>query len=127
MIRRTPRSTRTDTRLPYTTLFRSTVNQGEAAVQIVASSRDRGLPFSAAFLDVRMPPGINGLEAAVQIREIDASLPIAIVTAYTDIPTIDIAKAIPPPTRIFVLPTTFPTPAIQHLASALHHRGEPKP
>src|SRR3546814_14175797 len=46
-----------------------TVNQGEAAVQIVASSRDRGLPFSAPFLDVRMPPGINGLEAAVKIPE----------------------------------------------------------
>src|SRR3546814_14148419 len=102
MIRRTPRSTRTDTRLPYTTLFRSTVNQGEAAVQIVSSSRDRGLPFSAAFLDVRMPPGINGLEAAVKIREIDARLPIVIVTAYTDIQTIDLAKQIPPADRLFV-------------------------
>src|SRR3546814_8654063 len=33
------------------------VNQGEAAVRSVVRSRDQGQPFSAAFLDVRMPPG----------------------------------------------------------------------
>lgn len=101
-----------------------TVNQGEAAVQIVASSRDRGLPFSAAFLDVRMPPGINGLEAAVKIREIDARLPIVIVTAYTDIQTIDLAKEIPPADRLFVLQKPFHTTEIQQLAIALTARWE---
>src|SRR3546814_2693647 len=70
------------------------VNQVEAAVRSVVRSRDQGQPFSAAFLDVRMPPGINGLEAAIKIREIDARLPIVIVTAYTDIQTIDLAKQI---------------------------------
>src|SRR3546814_15658928 len=68
------------------------VNQGEAAVRSVVRSRDQGQPFSAAFLDVRMPPGINGLEAAIKIREIDARLPIVIVTASTDIQTIQMAK-----------------------------------
>lgn len=100
------------------------VNQGEAAVQSVARSRDQGQPFSAAFLDVRMPPGINGLEAAIKIREIDARLPIVIVTAYTDIQTIDLAKQIPPADRLFVLQKPFHTTEIQQLAIALTARWE---
>lgn len=100
------------------------VNQGEAAVQTVVRSRDQGQPFSAAFLDVRMPPGINGLEAAIKIREIDARLPIVIVTAYTDIQTIDLAKQIPPADRLFVLQKPFHTTEIQQLAIALTARWE---
>src|SRR3546814_20178934 len=47
MIRRTPRSTRTDTLFPYTTLFRSSdtanINQGIADKIVVGQSgRDRG-------------------------------------------------------------------------------------
>jgi signal transduction histidine kinase len=100
------------------------VNQGEAAVQAVARSRDQGLPFSAAFLDVRMPPGMNGLEAAIKMREIDARLPIVIVTAYTDIQAIDLAKQIPPADRLFVLQKPFHTTEIQQLAIALTARWE---
>src|SRR3546814_2499204 len=70
------------------------VNQGEAAVRSVVRSRDQGQPFSAAFLDVRMPPGIDGLEAGIKIREIDAPLPIVIVTASTAVPTIGLACSI---------------------------------
>jgi two-component system, cell cycle sensor histidine kinase and response regulator CckA len=100
------------------------VNQGEAAVQTIARSHDLGQPFSAAFLDVRMPPGMNGLEAAIKIREIDARLPIVIVTAYTDIQTIDLAKQIPPADRLFVLQKPFHTTEIQQLAIALTARRE---
>src|SRR3546814_19521033 len=42
MIRRPPRSTRTDTLFPYTTLFRSQVSSGPAAV-IFDAARGRGI------------------------------------------------------------------------------------
>jgi CheY-like chemotaxis protein len=100
------------------------VNQGEAAVQAIARGRDQSLPFSAAFLDVRMPPGMDGLEAAIKIREIDERLPIVIVTAYTDIQTIDLARKIPPADRLFVLQKPFHTTEIQQLAIALTARWE---
>src|SRR5690606_35665173 len=100
------------------------VNQGEAAIQAIARGRDQSLPFSAAFLDVRMPPGINGLEAAIKIREIDERIPIVIVTAYTDIQTIDLARKIPPADRLFVLQKPFHTTEIQQLAIALTARWE---
>lgn len=100
------------------------VNQGEAAVQAVSRAKEESRPFAVAFLDVRMPPGINGLDAAAKIREIDARLPIVIVTAYTDIQMIDLAQKVPPADRLFVLQKPFHTTEIQQLAIALTARGE---
>lgn len=99
------------------------VNQGEAAVQAVSRAKEESRPFAVAFIDVRMPPGINGLDAAAKIREIDASLPIVIVTAYTDIQMIDLAQKVPPADRLFVLQKPFHTTEIQQLAIALTARG----
>ena len=55
-------------------------NQGEAAVEAVSEACRRGTPYSIVFLDVRMPPGIDGIEAARQIRKIDPNINIVIVT-----------------------------------------------
>src|SRR3546814_19664306 len=68
MIRRPPRSTRTDTLLPYTTLFRShhasTRFRGRAQVLSVETERsgplDPALPERAAILDVEL--GIAGID-----------------------------------------------------------------
>ncbi len=100
------------------------VNQGEAAVQEVSRAQEEHRPFSVAFIDVRMPPGINGLDAAAKIRALDERLPIVIVTAYTDIQMIDLAKKVPPADRLFVLQKPFHTTEIQQLAIALTARGE---
>src|SRR3546814_3031028 len=51
------------------------VNQGEAAVRSVVRSRDQGQPFTAAFLVVRMPPGIHGVDAAFKLRGVQPPLP----------------------------------------------------
>lgn len=60
------------------------VMSGEDAVDKVRKSIAEGYPYSAIFLDIRMPPGIDGYEAAKQIRAIDKSIHIVIVTAYSD-------------------------------------------
>jgi CheY-like chemotaxis protein len=60
------------------------VHSGEAAVECVHRSMIDGDVYSAAFLDVRMPPGIDGREAALQIRAMDPHVHIVIVTGYSD-------------------------------------------
>jgi signal transduction histidine kinase/CheY-like chemotaxis protein len=100
------------------------VNQGDAAVREISLARSESRPFSVAFLDVRMPPGMSGLDAAMKIREIDADLPIVIVTAYTDVQMIDLAKKVPPADRLFVLQKPFHTTEIQQLTIALTARWE---
>ncbi len=60
------------------------VEQGEHAVELVQQALDEGRPYTVAFLDMRMPPGIDGLETAKRLRALDDRIYIIFVTAYTD-------------------------------------------
>jgi diguanylate cyclase len=58
--------------------------QGQDAVKMVESARNSGDPYSVIFMDVRMPPGIDGIQAIEQIWKIDHDVEIVICTAYSD-------------------------------------------
>ena len=58
--------------------------QGLDALAMVRESIDQGNPYALAFVDVRMPPGINGIETTHGIWEIDAHVQVVICTAYSD-------------------------------------------
>ena len=51
-------------------------SQGMAAVEQVTAALKEGHPFDLVILDIRMPPGINGVEAGSRIRAMDTSVPI---------------------------------------------------
>lgn len=65
--------------------------QGAEAVEAVRQALHEKQPFSVAFVDVRMPPGIDGVTAAERMHELDPSLNTVIVTGYSDIPRKEIA------------------------------------
>ena len=70
---------------PVTPMFElSIANEGEAAVELVRANRRQNLRYGVAFIDMRMPPGMNGLATARAIRAIDTRIFIVIVTAYSD-------------------------------------------
>jgi two-component system, cell cycle sensor histidine kinase and response regulator CckA len=58
--------------------------QGQEGVLMVKKALDTGLPYAMAFVDVRMPPGWDGVETTKRIWEIDSSVQIVICTAYSD-------------------------------------------
>ncbi len=62
----------------------SVANQGEAAVELVRARSSQNLLYGIVFIDMRMPPGMDGLATARAIRAIDARVFIVIVTAYSD-------------------------------------------
>jgi signal transduction histidine kinase len=59
-------------------------HQGEEGVQQFADAHAQGRPFAVAFVDMRMPPGIDGLETARRLRQIDERLYVVIATAFSD-------------------------------------------
>lgn len=62
----------------------SIASQGAAAIELVRARSGQNLPYGTAFVDMRMPPGMDGLATARAMRAIDARIFIVIVTAYSD-------------------------------------------
>ena len=59
-------------------------NTGEEACSIIAAEREANRPVAVAYVDIRMPPGIDGIETIRRVRRIDRDVEIVIMTAYTD-------------------------------------------
>ena len=96
--------------------------QGFDGVRAVEQSISEGKSFSVAFIDMRMPPGIDGLETAKRIRAIDPHINIVIVTAFSDHVASKVAEIVAPPDKLFYLAKPFEPMEIQQLASALSHK-----
>ncbi len=69
-------------------------SQGMKAVEAVEQALDQGEHYAVALVDIRMPPGIDGLETARQIRALDRDILIFIVTAYSDYTVEEIQKVL---------------------------------
>src|SRR5262250_1731328 len=96
--------------------------QGQQAVRAVKQAAADGRPFSVAFLDVRMPPGMSGVDTAKEIRTIDPGLNIVFVTGYSDTDPRDMAKIVPPTERLFYVAKPFQPLELQQFASALSNK-----
>ena len=68
--------------LPEFELLHAT--SGEEAYAVIQSGKESNRPIAVAFVDIRMPPGIDGIETIRQVRKIDRDIEIIIMTAYTD-------------------------------------------
>ncbi len=60
------------------------VLQGNAGVAAVLEAEESGQPYALVMLDMRMPPGIDGLETARQIRQISPDIEVVLFSAYSD-------------------------------------------
>lgn len=60
------------------------VDQGDDAVKAVQKAVDQSDPYALVFLDIRMPPGLDGYETAEAIRKIDPLAYIVFVSAFSD-------------------------------------------
>jgi CheY-like chemotaxis protein len=58
--------------------------QGQEALAMVEAAIAEGRPYALAFMDVRMPPGWDGIETMERIWRIDPTLQVVICTAYSD-------------------------------------------
>jgi diguanylate cyclase (GGDEF)-like protein len=94
----------------------------EQATQAVAAVKEglaRNEPFAIVFLDVRMPPGPDGVWAATQIRELDPAVEIVICTAYSDADPGEIGGYVPPEDKLSYLQKPFHPHEIRQMTIAL--------
>ena len=62
----------------------SHATSGGEACDMVRAGRESNRPFALAYVDVRMPPGADGIETVRRIREFEQDMEIVIMTAYSD-------------------------------------------
>jgi len=93
--------------------------QATEAVAAVKEALARNEPFAVAFLDMRMPPGRDGVWAATQIRELDPAIEIVICTAYSDADPGEIGGYVPPEDKLSYLQKPFHPHEVRQMTIAL--------
>jgi diguanylate cyclase len=91
----------------------------EAAVAAVREALAQEQPFAVVFLDMRMPPGPDGVWAAARIREMDPAIEIVICTAYSDVDPCEIGGIVPPEEKLSYLQKPFHPHEVRQMTIAL--------
>ncbi len=94
-------------------------HQSETAVEAVRMAIEDEEPFAAAFLDIRMDSGPDGVWAAEQIRALDPNIEIVMVTAHNDVGPEEIVSRVPPAGKLLYIRKPFTPEEIKQFAVAL--------
>lgn len=93
--------------------------QGKEAISLIESSIKEKTPYALIFLDVLMPPGINGIETAKEIWNHDPFVQIVICTAYSDYSWNSIVQELGVNDNFLILKKPFESIEIRQLAACL--------
>ena len=63
-------------------------DDGAQAVELVTGAHEAGAPFDAVILDLTVPGGMGGKEAASQIRELDRNVVLMVSSGYSNDPVV---------------------------------------
>ncbi len=101
--------------------------QGEAGLAHVYHAIQEGRPYAVAFVDVRMPPGWDGIQVTPKLWVADPYLPVVICTAYSDYSWEEMFARIGTSDRTFILKKPFDREEVLQLAHALTARRRSRP
>jgi two-component system, cell cycle sensor histidine kinase and response regulator CckA len=93
--------------------------QGEEGLEKVRAAFAKGEPYAVAFVDVRMPPGWDGIETITRIWKEFPDLQIVICTAYSDYSWDEISKSVGSTDQMLVLKKPFDNVEVLQMAHAL--------
>ena len=93
--------------------------QGQEALELVRKAARDGRPYAMAFVDVRMPPGWDGIETVRRIWAEYSDLEVVICTAYSDYSWEDVVRNLGQCGRLLILKKPFDNIEVRQLACAL--------
>ena len=94
-------------------------DQGQSGLALVEKARWEGRPYAIAFVDMRMPPGWDGLETIGRIWAADPDIQTIICTAYTDHSWDEIIRKLGYDDRLLILQKPFSSVEVSQLAMSL--------
>jgi diguanylate cyclase len=98
--------------------------QGRDGVELARAALAEGRPYSVAFVDMRMPPGWDGLETVEQLWKIDPDVQVVICSAYTDYDWLDLLARLGHSDKLIVVKKPFEPIEILQCASALSQKWQ---
>ena len=98
--------------------------QGQEAWTMVKAAVESGNRYAMAFVDMRMPPGWDGVETISKIWEVDPDIQIVICTAYSDYSWEEIIRKVGNVDRLLILKKPFDTVEVCQLACALTQKWQ---
>ncbi|HKE18562.1 MAG TPA: ATP-binding protein [Kofleriaceae bacterium] len=100
----------------------SFAGQGADALALVERDAAAGRSFDVAFVDVRMPPGIDGVETVVRLWRIDPRVQVVMCTAYSDYSWDDMAGKLGSAHSYLILKKPFDPVEVRQLVQALSEK-----
>ncbi|MGB2863165.1 MAG: ATP-binding protein [Sedimentisphaerales bacterium] len=110
------KTTDTTTKSVYELDFAS---QGKEGCEKIKQACSENLPYELAFVDMRMPPGWDGLKTIEHIWEIDPNVQVVICTAYSDYSWGEITERLGKSENLLILKKPFDSAEVAQLASAM--------
>ena len=93
--------------------------QGQEAVQLADAALKAKCPFAVAFVDMRMPPGWDGLRTVEELWKVDPGVQVVICTAYADQPWEEVLQRLDVRGRLLVIKKPFESIEVIQAASTL--------
>jgi len=98
--------------------------QGQEAIEMVEKAEQVEKPYSLIFMDVRMPPGIDGIQTIKQIWDRHPLIEVVICTAYSDYSLDQITKNLGSTDKLLFMKKPFDATALRQTALTLTNKWE---
>lgn len=95
------------------------VSQGEEGIQYIQRAIAQGAPYALAFVDIRMPPGLDGIETIKRIWALDKETQIVICTAYSDYTWEETVAELGLSDNLLILKKPFDSISVRQVACSL--------
>ena len=98
--------------------------QGREGLAMVQQAVEAGRPYATAFVDVRMPPGWDGIETVARMWEVQPDLQVVICTAYSDYSWEEMMRRFGRSDNLLILKKPFDNVEVLQLAHALTRKWQ---
>lgn len=93
--------------------------QGQDGYELVKKAKNEDKPYAMALIDMRMPPGWNGLETIQHIWEVDPFIEVVICTAFSDQPWEEVISNAGQRDKLLILKKPFDIAEVQQMLRVL--------
>jgi diguanylate cyclase len=98
--------------------------QGRDGVELARRALAEGRPYSVAFVDMRMPPGWDGVETIENLWKVDPEIQVVVCSAYSDYDWMELLARLGHSDKLIVIKKPFEPIEILQSASALSQKWQ---